>query len=112
MRERVIEQYLCQQVGKTGGIAIKLTSSNNRGLPDRLCLFPGVVVFVELKAPGKHPAKLQKVWLGLIKALGHKAVVIDSRPKVDALVLWYERFVSKSGVDKDQARKLMTMIRS
>lgn len=93
-----------------GGIAIKLTSSNNRGLPDRLCLLPGVIIFVELKAPGKHPFQLQKLWISLIKALGHKAVVIDSRPKVDTLITWHKRFTEKGTGNPDLAAKLLKTI--
>ena len=111
MREHVIEDYLIQRVDSAGGIAIKLTSSNNRGLPDRLCLLPGVIIFVELKAPGKKPFKLQRLWIDLLRALGFKAVVIDSRPKVDAMMLWYERFCDKSIADTTKAAKLIKTIR-
>ena len=42
------------------GWCLKLPAIHNAGLPDRLCLFPGgEVVFVELKAFGKKPRKIQ-----------------------------------------------------
>lgn len=112
MREHVIERYLCRRVEEADGLAIKFTSSGNRGVPDRMCVLPGAIIFVELKAPGKHPNKLQKTWINLFKALGHPATWVDSRPKVDALMLWYERFVDKdSGVDIDLARKLIKILK-
>lgn len=113
MREHVIERYLCQRVGERDGIAIKLTSSNNRGVPDRMCLFPGVIVFVEVKAPGKHPFNLQKLWIALLRALGYHCLVIDSRPKVDALITWYDRFCKKEreSVKLKLVRKLLKTLR-
>jgi hypothetical protein len=112
MREHVIERYLCQRVREHMGIAVKFTSSNNRGVPDRLCLLPGAIIFVEVKAPGKTPFKLQRLWLLLLRALGHHAVVIDSRPKVDALMIWYKRFVAnKFNANAPVIDKLLKAIR-
>ena len=93
MRERVIEKYLCQQIEALGGKAIKLTSSGNAGLHDRLCILPyRVVLFVEVKAPGKKPRKLQKAWHHIMKSMHQYSVYVDSRPQVDALAKWYLRF--------------------
>ena len=72
---------------------------------------PGAIVFVEVKAPGKHPFKLQKIWLSLIRALGHNAVVIDTRPKVDALMIWYERFRDNSVGNSELSTKLIQTLR-
>lgn len=113
MREHVIERYLCQRVSEKDGIAIKLTSSNNRGVPDRLCLLPGIIVFVEVKAPGKHPFALQKLWIALLRALGYRCLVIDSRPKVDAMMTWYDRFCEekRAAVNLTIVRKLLRTLR-
>lgn len=94
MRERVIERYLVQEVKKLGGRAVKLTSSNNRGLPDRLIILPGFIGFIELKAPGRTPTDLQRNWILFIKSCGHAALVIDSRPRVDAFIDWYKHLKS------------------
>lgn len=85
MRENVIEAYLRQKVKDLGGIAYKFTSPGNSGVPDRIVLLPGNrTVFVELKAPGKKPTKLQLAQHRRIQVLGHEVRVIDSREQVDA----------------------------
>ena len=87
IREKVIEKYLYTKVREYGGRAIKLTSSNLRGLPDRLCLFPGgLVVFVEVKAPGRKPSPKQTNMINILRKLGFYAVWLDGRPKVNALI--------------------------
>lgn len=88
MRESVIEDYLVKRVREDmGGRAIKLTSSSLRALPDRLIILPhGKISFVECKAPGRRERKDQAKVIRWLKGLGHIAVVIDSRPRVDAFV--------------------------
>lgn len=54
-----------------------------------MCVFPhGVLIFVECKAPGRKPSDRQVQEINRLKALGQLAVVVDSRPKVDALIQW------------------------
>ncbi|MGN7309247.1 VRR-NUC domain-containing protein, partial [Bacillus subtilis] len=62
MKESQIESYLRDKIKALGGIAYKFVSPGNSGVPDRMVLLPkGRTVFVELKAPGKKPTKLQLV---------------------------------------------------
>lgn len=54
-----------------------------------MCCFPhGVLVFVECKAPGRKASARQQQEIQRLKALGQLAIIIDSRPKVDALIKW------------------------
>lgn len=72
-----------------GGRAIKLTSSSLRSLPDRLCVFPGgFACFVECKAPGRKPTEKQERMICWLRSIGHIAVWLDSRPRVDAFLGW------------------------
>jgi len=90
MREFKIENYLVARVEAEGGKCVKFTSSNNRGVPDRLCLFPlGVYLFVECKATGKTLDPLQKEWFDILLKLGQPRVMIDSMTQVDAIIRWY-----------------------
>ena len=90
IREKVIEDYLVAQVKKAGGRAYKFTSSAYRSIPDRMCVFPhGVLIFVEVKAPGRKVTKRQAQEIDYLRLLKQKVVVIDSRPKVDVLIKWY-----------------------
>lgn len=62
MLEKEIEAHLVKRMKGIGGECYKWSSPGNRGVPDRICIFPnGVVVFVELKRPGKRPTKLQNL---------------------------------------------------
>lgn len=86
LREKEIEDYLRIRIKKLGGIAYKFTSPGNDGVPDRIILLPeGKINFVELKAPGKKPSKLQKVQINRIKKLGYDVYVIDSKELVDKI---------------------------
>lgn len=82
MRESVVDRRFVAGIKKLGGITIKLSTlgyMGSSGYPDRLVLLPGgVVVFVELKAPGKEPTKLQYDRLAQLTALGMHASWFDN----------------------------------
>ena len=89
--ESKIERFLGSEMEKMGGKSIKLNSQGLNGFPDRTCLLPGGrIFFVELKAPGKKPRKLQKAVGRMLERLGFKVYVIDSKEKVLELVREYE----------------------
>lgn len=89
IRENVIEDHLVKEMKKIGGRAVKFTSSYLRSLPDRICVFPeGVVAFVEVKRPGRKPTPKQRRMIRWLNSLGHIAVWVDSRPRVDAFIQW------------------------
>ena len=79
MRERTLERKLVEAVTRVGGLALKFVSPGMAGVPDRLLLFPeGKIAFVEMKAPGKHPTKLQRLRHAQLRDLGFRVYVIDS----------------------------------
>jgi len=85
--EKDIEQKLKKLVKKQGGIALKLTSPGNAGMPDRLILFPGGrVIFVETKAPGKGLRPLQVLRFKQLQDLGFKVFKIDSMESIGELL--------------------------
>lgn len=92
MCESSIEKRLVTEVERVGGWCLKLPAIHNAGLPDRLCLFPGgEVVFVELKAFGKKPRKIQILMHQKLKALGFRVEVIDTAIGCKMLALEYDR---------------------
>jgi hypothetical protein len=79
MLERDIEKALCTRVKALGGTCEKFTSTGRRSVPDRLVTLPGgVIVFVELKAPGKKPTVAQDADHVRRRALGCDVRVIDT----------------------------------
>ena len=87
MREKAIERKLVQSVTHMGGLALKFTSPGMAGVPDRLLLFPnGKIVFVEMKAPGKQPTKLQRLRHAQLRDLGFRVYVIDSEESIGGML--------------------------
>ena len=83
-KEGKIENYLRDQVIKRKGKAYKLESSGNNGMPDRLVLLPGgLIFFIEVKAPTEKLRKLQEVQINRINSLGQKALMLDTKRKID-----------------------------
>lgn len=84
MQEKQIETRLKREVESLGGLALKFTSPEMAGVPDRLVLLPkGKIYFVELKALGKKLRPLQLKRKEQLESLGFKVYVIDSYEKID-----------------------------
>ena len=87
MRERTLERKLVEAVTRTGGLALKFVSPGMSGVPDRLLLFPeGKIAFVEMKAPSKHPTKLQRLRHDQLRDLGFRVYVVDSIDQIGELL--------------------------
>lgn len=78
MKERGIEQALKARVVALGGVCWKLVCPGTTGVPDRLCLMGGRIVFVEVKAPGQTPRPIQQRRITQLQDLGFIVMVIDS----------------------------------
>lgn len=85
-REFVVEDYLKEKIEGIGGKCYKFVSPGYDGMPDRLIVCKGSVIFVECKRPGKKPRKLQEVRLKEIRDQGVPAFCVDSKNQVDLLV--------------------------
>lgn len=90
MREKIIEQYLIQEVERRGGFVRKYTSPGRRGVPDRIVFLPGKVIFVEAKTPEGQLSALQKNELQRIEDLGIPVMVINHPLAVDHLMEIYD----------------------
>ena len=77
MKESYIERESTDYATASGWLAYKFSSPARRGVPDRIYLKDGVVIFVEYKAPGKKPTKLQEAVFAKIRAKGFQVYVID-----------------------------------
>ena len=87
MREKQIEQRLCKEIKKKGGICPKFVSPGYDGMPDRLLLLPhGRAAFAEIKAPGAKPRPLQLARHRLLQSLGFKVYVVDDETQIQPLI--------------------------
>lgn len=87
MREREIEQKLIDAVKAQGGVCWKFVSPGTAGVPDRIILMPmGRIAFVEVKAPGERPRKLQLARHRLLRRLGFKTFVLDNPEQIGGIV--------------------------
>lgn len=87
MREREIEQKLIDAVKAQGGVCWKFVSPGTAGVPDRIILMPmGRIAFVEVKAPGERPRKLQLARHRLLRRLGFKTFVLDNPEQIGGIL--------------------------
>ena len=86
MREKYIEQRLRQEVRRRGGLCEKWVSGT-AGWPDRIIIFPdGKVGFVEVKAPGEEPRKLQLYRHKQLRQLGCLVFVLDEPEQIGGIL--------------------------
>ena len=87
MREKSIEEKLVAAVKVQGGVCWKFTSPGTAGVPDRIVLMPkGHIVFVEVKAPGEKPRKLQLSRHQFLRRLGFQVYVLDALEDIDKII--------------------------
>ena len=90
-KEQAVERYLTDRVKSINGWAFKFTSPGMSGVPDRIILRRGRVVFVELKAPGAELTKQQRIVHRCFAGLGFTVEVIRTRSEADDLIRRLER---------------------
>lgn len=87
MNEKYIESSLTRTVKQNGGVCWKFTSPGTAGVPDRIILMPkGRIAFVEVKAPGEEPRKLQLSRHRLLRRLGFKVYVLNALEDIEKIV--------------------------
>lgn len=87
MRERKIEKKLVDAVKTQGGVCWKFVSPGTAGVPDRIILMPmGRIAFVEVKAPGESPRKLQLARHRFLRRLGFKTFVLDNPEQIGGIL--------------------------
>ena len=78
MLERDIESKVCKYAKGRGWLCFKFTSPANRAVPDRVFFKDGVCLFIEFKAKGKKPTKLQAHVHRKLHSHGFTVHVIDN----------------------------------
>lgn len=95
--EKDIEKYLVKRMNLNGGLCYKWTCPNNRGVPDRICIFPSSLVrFVECKSEGFKLSKLQLIFsFRLLNKTNHKIYLLDTKASVDAFIVKHFKEINK-----------------
>lgn len=78
LRESNIERFVCRVAKEAGWLTYKFVSPSNSGVPDRIFIKSGRVVFIEFKAPGKKPTKLQEKIISRIRDAGVEVYICDN----------------------------------
>ena len=84
--EGKIESYLRNRCKEEGYMCCKFTSPGYDGVPDRVCIGHNVVFFVETKAPGEKPRKLQIEVIKTMREFGGSVYVADTEELVEAIL--------------------------
>jgi hypothetical protein len=90
IRESTIESKTVNYAKSKGWLVYKFTSPANRAVPDRIFIRHSIVFFIEFKAPGKKPTKLQKKVHDDINSHHVPVYVIDNFPLGKELVDSFE----------------------
>lgn len=86
MIESQVERYLHSKVTANYGMCLKFVSPGTVGVPDRIVIHRGRIMFVELKRPGEKPRPLQQVRARQMRAAGARVYCISTTDQVDRFV--------------------------
>lgn len=81
--EGAVENYLIKQADVHDSLFYKFSAWGKTGVPDRIIIGHGRTVFVELKAPGEEPRRLQKEVIKEMREHGAIVCVIDTKAGID-----------------------------
>ena len=77
MREKDIEKKLVDGIKRLGGCAYKWVSPGRDGVPDRIVVLPGGIIwFVELKTDKGRVSPRQEFQLNFLDSLGFNTIVV------------------------------------
>ena len=89
--EKVLERKLSKHIEKLGGFCWKLFPIHITGLPDRLCLLPGAIIFfVEVKTTNEEPKRRQLYVHKQLRNLGFRVEIVDTSEQIKKLLSDYE----------------------
>jgi len=84
--EAKIEQAIRRYAERRGVLCYKFSSPAHRGVPDRMFVANGKVLFLEIKAPGNRPTKLQSRELQKLTDAGVMATWVDNLTSAMTLI--------------------------
>lgn len=91
-RENKLEVYFTRRARQAGMMTFKFTSPGHAGVPDRILIADGHILFVELKAPGQNPRRLQIETVRRMRLHGAYCYCISTKEQADRLIDWLTEF--------------------
>jgi hypothetical protein len=88
-RENKVEKYLADQVKKRGGITRKWVSPGYDGVPDRIVIIDGNVMFVEVKTVDGKLTPIQVREHDRLTAVGAKVFTVYGEKGVDSFLEYF-----------------------
>jgi hypothetical protein len=85
-REKSTESYLRDEIKKRRGICIKMDPNRTVGIPDRLCILPSAMFFVELKTPKGKLRAVQDALIKRLTAMSHTVHILRTKDEIDSLL--------------------------
>ena len=99
MREKEIEKKLVDGIKRLGGCAYKWVSPGRDGVPDRIVVLPGGIIwFVELKTDTGRLSPRQQFQLNFLNSLGFNTTVVRGVSECRRFLLDREKEVELHGV--------------
>lgn len=87
MQEKDVERYLKSKIEDRGGLCLKWVSPGCTGVPDRIIILPGgIVFFVELKTTSGRLHKRQEIMIEEIRKRHAEVFVLDSIDAIDTFL--------------------------
>ena len=83
MLESEIEKRLVREIRRAGGMAYKFVSPGNTGVPDRIVILPGEIIFVELKTETGRLSQAQTRQIKKLRSLGMRVEVLRGLKEVE-----------------------------
>tara|TARA_R110000868_G_scaffold11798_5_gene57588 strand:+ start:4727 stop:5008 length:282 start_codon:yes stop_codon:yes gene_type:complete len=87
MLESNLELKVVKLCKRWGMITYKFVSPSNRGVPDRIIICNGSVLFLELKQAGKKPTSLQMHEINRLRKSGCNAEWADNYDTAKSILL-------------------------
>lgn len=85
--EHEIEDFAAARFAEAGHVLLKFVSPGFPGVPDRIVLLrSGGTFFIEFKAPGQKPRRTQPQVIQMLRSMGHRVEVIDTKHQVSMLL--------------------------
>lgn len=85
-KESSLESYLIKLCKENNILCYKFTSPGQSGVPDRILIHRGQVIFLELKRPGGKTQDLQDYHIDLINQAGGLALMADNKSKINQII--------------------------